>query len=351
MTSCGWNDLGGFKLVPFPWTWGWNTGGVQLAEHVVWRGNFWSAHDLGMCRSVKLPGVCVESSLVKGSNRCFASRMPQLQNLEGHSLVCPLLLDAFFPRWWPSARVWLCMSACFVQLWKLKTDLGFVFPGHRRWQLHLFPYQTQWWSLTPYLLRGQCWSPRCFSSIKLCFCFWCLAWTLKEQIQISSGRDCRFLVFSSGHASPLSIDSWLENCFLFICETLLCKPSRAVEKPSQVCGRNLWKDVKHPETALTQQSSELQVPGNSAAAGAPKKQHFCLLCISTLPWGRALGLCWKQGTVTWPFGLGAVALYPLSSFAEGIPLASFHRVPSGFKAKCEEGKPTIQRGTFRKIQM
>lgn len=107
--------------------------------------------------------------------------------------------------------------------------------------------------------------------------------------------------------------------------------------------RNPWKDVKHAEAALAQETAELQIPGGSAAVRAPRKQHFCLMCISTLPWGPASGLCRKQETVPWAFGLGAVAFYQFSLLREFIPLASFHHVPAGFKAKREEGKPTFKR--------
>lgn len=82
---------------------------------------------------------------------------------------------------------------------------------------------------------------------------------------------------SLGHASPLSIDFWLEN-------SIYCNSSRAVvEKHAQVCGRKILGRMLNTETAHTQETAELQTPGDSAAVSALKKQHLYLFCISTLP--------------------------------------------------------------------
>uniref|UniRef100_A0A8C0ZIH3 Vacuolar protein sorting-associated protein 13C-like n=1 Tax=Cyanistes caeruleus TaxID=156563 RepID=A0A8C0ZIH3_CYACU len=119
-------------------------------------------------------------------------------------------------------------------------------------------------------------------------------------------------MYSLGHASTLSIDSWLENCFVFMCETLVCKSSRSVvQEPAQVCGREILGRVLNTESALAEETAELQIPGDSAAVSAPKQQILCLFCISALPSGPAFGLCWKQDTVTWTFELGAITLYQL----------------------------------------
>lgn len=68
---------------------------------------------------------------------------------------------------------------------------------------------------------------------------------------------CRFLVYSWGHASPLSIDFWLESCFVSICETLVHKPSRVVvEAASSLWNRNPDKDVKTTEITLATQPAD-----------------------------------------------------------------------------------------------
>lgn len=108
------------------------------------------------------------------------------------------------------------------------------------------------------------------------------------------------------------------------------------------------KDVKHTETALAQETAELQIPGDSAAVSAPKSSISACSAFLLCP-GDLLLVSMESRTLPWAFALAAVALDQIS--AEGIPLASSHQGPSGFKAKREESQPTIQKGIFRKTQM